>query len=594
MTPPPSGSLRRRIAALVALVLVLGVSSFGLLAYQAARDSIVEAADARLTDASNELARLFAGSFGTLMDSVEAAASAPALRDALRDPTGPPGEGALAALRRLGPLAGAVRRVELRDASGRPVASLPGSSERAVGSGTPDPVESVSVSPLFRGGDTVYYELRAPVATGDTLLGSLVAVRSVTTTPAAVERVAKLIGVEAGLVLGNADGSLWTDLVGVVDRPVGGSPAIYERDGQLRRSVSVPIGDLPIQAAVEFPQSMVSARPRELMGIFALLAVVVVALGALAGWLLTGPVTGSLEELALAADAIAEGDLDGATPLGAVAQEDEIGRLARSFQAMAVKVRDARDTLEHQVTERTAELELALTRLGDAQEELMRRERLAILGQLSGSVGHELRNPLGVMTNAIYYLERVVEDPSPKVERYLGVLRTQIELCDKIVTDLLDHARLKPPSRTRVSVPDLVEEQLQRVQGADRLSIEKRWPADLPDVEVDGFQIGQVLQNLFTNGAQAMQETGGTLTVGATAENGAVHVRVEDTGAGVAPEDRQKIFEPLFTTKARGIGLGLSVSRSLARANGGDLRLAEDALAGAAFVLTLPVAEETP
>jgi len=119
-------------------------------------------------------------------------------------------------------------------------------------------------------------------------------------------------------------------------------------------------------------------------------------------------------------------------------------------------------------------------------------------------------------------------------------------------------------------------------------------PADLPPVLADRAQIGQVLLNLVTNAVQAMDGSGGvntaegTLTVRACSADGTVRLHISDTGTGIAPENMAKIFEPLFTTKPRGIGLGLAVSRSLARANGGDIDVSSHLGAGATFSLVLP------
>lgn len=584
----PPVSIRRRIPASIALVLAAGVGVFGAVAYRVVHDSAVEAADARLREASRQLAAIVEASLATLLDSVRAAASEPALARALGDPGPATAERAREAMARLGRPTGQLRGVELRDRAGREVLALEGSSPAEPPRGPPE--AEAHVSPFFLVGDTVYYEVSAPVITNGAVLGELAMTRSATTTHDAVRRVADLIGVTSGLLLGNADGSLWTDLVERVERPASGeAPIVYERAGKRLRSVAQPIGSSPLQVAVEFREEEVLRRPRDLVRVFAGLALVIVALGALAGWGLSRPLTAPLVQLAAAADAIARGDSD--RPHVATDRRDELGVLARSFDAMAENVRAARDSLEQEVAARTAELGRASTRLEEAQEELVRRERLATLGQLSGSVGHELRNPLGVMGNAIYYLEQVQPDAPPKVQEYLALLRRQIRTCEKIVADLLDFARVPTPERARVDLRALVEEQLALVPIPPSVAVGTTFPAGMPAVEVDAIQIGQVILNLLSNALQAMDESGGTLSIDAGCEGGAVLLRITDAGPGVRPEHRAKVFEPLFTTKARGIGLGLAVSRSLARANGGDLVLAESPGWGARFVLTLPAVD---
>ena len=250
---------------------------------------------------------------------------------------------------------------------------------------------------------------------------------------------------------------------------------------------------------------------------------------------------------------------------------------------MAMSVQEARESLERKVAERTRALE-------EARDELLRKERLASLGHLASGVGHELRNPLGVMSNVVYYLEATMPDAPARVQEYLALLRKQIQLAEKIVADLLDFARVRSPERVAVSVAPFVREQLCRVDLPERIEVAEELDPGLPPVYVDPVQVGQVFFNLLTNAVQAMDGDRGRLTVRARAMNGRVRLEVEDSGPGVPPEHHDRIFEPLFTTKAAGIGLGLSVSRSLARANDGDLSVATESRCGAVFRLDLPAA----
>jgi signal transduction histidine kinase len=204
------------------------------------------------------------------------------------------------------------------------------------------------------------------------------------------------------------------------------------------------------------------------------------------------------------------------------------------------------------------------------------------------------------MTNAVYFLEMIQPDAPPQVHEYHGLLRAQIGLSEKIVGDLLDFARIKPPRRERVPLTRILDDQIARLSAVDGIRIERDVAAGLPDAYVDPIQIGQVVFNLLVNAMQAMEaqighgKDSGVLTLRGRvtpASNGsAPHLTLDviDTGPGVAPDLHSKIFEALFTTKARGIGLGLSVSRSLAESNGGTLSLGSTPGAGATFTLTLP------
>jgi PAS domain S-box-containing protein len=244
-------------------------------------------------------------------------------------------------------------------------------------------------------------------------------------------------------------------------------------------------------------------------------------------------------------------------------------------------LRDYNIRLALDVVERTRELQ-------DAQEKLVRQEKLAVLGQLAGGVGHELRNPLAVINNAVYYLKLVQPDADEKVRKYHGVIEHEVRNAEKIITDLLDFARVRSADREPLDVPSLVQRVLERFPPPESLKTILEIPADLPQLYVDVRQMEQVLGNLAVNACQAMAE-GGTLTISARLEKDLVAIAVKDTGTGITPGNMKKLFEPLFTTKPKGIGLGLAVSRKLMEANSGRIEAQSEAGQGSTFTLYLPV-----
>ncbi|HEY4101227.1 MAG TPA: ATP-binding protein [Gemmatimonadales bacterium] len=403
----------------------------------------------------------------------------------------------------------------------------------------------------------------------------------------------KAIG--ATMLLGNRDGSYWTDFAKVVPGPAleprsSQLPVEYTRDSSQGPVLAgfVPLDGTPWLFSVETPMNAVLQPAEAFLRRVLLVTLLCVLLGGIASWLYTRRLTTPLRQLTDAADALAAGGRAQSIPTG---RNDELGSLATSFDLMGHQIHEARQRLEEKVAERTGELNSALDQLQAAQEALVRREKLAMLGQLAGGVGHELRNPLGVMSNAIYYLEMVLESPPDDVRDYLQLLREQIALSTRIVGDLLDFARATPARRRPTAIGDIVMAQLQRLPPAPRVRIDVRLDGDVPMVEVDPIHIGQVVGNLVTNAVQAMGESGGRIII--TAEGiGAddVKLQVTDSGPGVPPELLDQIFEPLFTTKARGIGLGLAVSRALMQANGGDITVANDGTRGATFTITMPAA----
>jgi signal transduction histidine kinase len=227
----------------------------------------------------------------------------------------------------------------------------------------------------------------------------------------------------------------------------------------------------------------------------------------------------------------------------------------------------------------------AFEALQRAQEELVRKERLAALGQLAGGVGHELRNPLGVIKNSIYFLSMVLP-VDEKIHKHFAIIEREIATATRIVGDLLDYARVRPAVREPVDLSALVRDVLERVTIPPGVRVQATLDDALDHVMADPLQVAQIVNNLLTNALQAMPD-GGRLTVSSGRDGDRTFITVEDTGVGIAPEDIARIFQPLFTTKARGIGLGLALAGNLAAAHGGGITVQSTPGQGSRFTLHL-------
>lgn len=247
------------------------------------------------------------------------------------------------------------------------------------------------------------------------------------------------------------------------------------------------------------------------------------------------------------------------------------------------RIRELNEELETKIQERTRQLL-------ETQEELVRKEKLAVLGQVAGSVGHELRNPLGVMSNAVYFLQNVLPNADDSVKDYLNIIKSEIAGSERIVSDLLDSVRTKPPHAEMVGVRELLTQTLRKLSIPSSVMVKLDIPETLPPLQVDPLQILQVFRNLISNGVEAMPE-GGALEIQAVEDEAAksIAVNVRDNGIGMSPEQLGKLFQPLFTTKARGIGLGLVVVKNLTEANGGRVEVQSELGKGTTFSITLPV-----
>jgi PAS domain S-box-containing protein len=259
------------------------------------------------------------------------------------------------------------------------------------------------------------------------------------------------------------------------------------------------------------------------------------------------------------------------------------------------EIRQLNASLEQRVEERTQELR-------GAQEQIVRQEKMAVLGQLAGGMGHELRNPLGVISNAVYFLKLVLPDAGEKIKEYLDLIEREIHTSEKIVTDLLDFARIESAQRSPVPVSELVRQTLERFPAPAFVDVSLNLPADLPPVFADPKHVIQILGNLVVNAYQSMASTrlrrstdpaeNRKFTISASLQDAMIAIAVRDTGTGIFPENMQKIFEPHFLIESKGIGLEMAISKKLAEANGGRIEAQSEVGKGSTFTLWLPITQE--
>jgi PAS domain S-box-containing protein len=245
------------------------------------------------------------------------------------------------------------------------------------------------------------------------------------------------------------------------------------------------------------------------------------------------------------------------------------------------KIQQLNAELEERVEARTRELR-------EAQEQLIQQERLAVLGRLAGGVGEELRNPLGVISNAVYFLKMILPNADENVKDYLEILEHENQAATQLVSDLLNFSNIQPGDRQPVPVAELARQTLEKRPVPAGVTVSLDFPPGIPPAFVDPFQMEQALGNLVVNACQAMPE-GGNLTISAHLQAGMMMVALKDTGMGILPENLPKLFKPLFSTKPRGIGLGLVIAQKLIEANGGRIEVESEPGKGSTFTVWLPV-----
>jgi len=236
------------------------------------------------------------------------------------------------------------------------------------------------------------------------------------------------------------------------------------------------------------------------------------------------------------------------------------------------------------------DLELAImlhTYREDLVSRAARSERLATFGQLVGSIGHELRNPLGVIESSLFLLRGRAGDDE-RVRKHLDRIGDQVRLSNQIITGLLDMVRDRPLPRQAVAVAALLGGAADAVQRPPGVALTVDATEGLA-VRGDPVQLGQALANLLANAVQAVG-TAGSIRLAARADEGGVTVDVEDDGPGVDPAVRGRIFEPLITTKEHGNGLGLALVKRVAERHGGSVGHEARPGGGTRFTLRLPAA----
>jgi signal transduction histidine kinase len=273
--------------------------------------------------------------------------------------------------------------------------------------------------------------------------------------------------------------------------------------------------------------------------------------------------------------------------------QSEIDRAASLARLIALAILAAR---------LVEDLRSSYAELARAQAELVERERLAVVGELSASIAHEVRNPLGVIFNSLGSLRRMLGNREGDVKLLLDIVGEEAERLNHIVGDLLDFARPMKPALQPTQLLPLLEDAVVAAraqvadnppEGAQKAEVRVQVSPEVATVPADPQLLRQAVVNLVLNALQALQR-GGTVRIRAErqeADRGPqalLHVR--DSGPGIAPSLRERVFQPFFTTKAKGTGLGLAVVKRIAEGHGGSVALRElPEGEGAEFTLSLPL-----
>ncbi len=299
------------------------------------------------------------------------------------------------------------------------------------------------------------------------------------------------------------------------------------------------------------------------------------------GNMVSRSIVSSLERLNTGVARIAKGDFE--TRLHVVGK-DEIADLSRNFNHMAEELKVLNGELEQRVEERTAELH-------EMQKQLVKNERLSTLGQVTATMSHEIRNPLGAIRSSVYVIRETATALNLKLNRPLDRIERSVARCDNIVGDLLEYTRTKELDAITVDGCEYLNEILDEQVLPDTVSLVRELQVPGPKVNVDLDRFRRVIINLVDNAAQAIRDNEGErgeIVVSCKPHDKGSVISVRDNGPGMSADVLGKIFEPLFTTKSFGAGLGLPTVKQLVEQHNAELRVDTEVGVGTTFSIIMP------
>ncbi len=607
-------SIQQRLPLFICLLLLVTVVIFSWTSYVGVKEAALETGRERLYTLTEQLSNMFQQSAQAIMGITRSTARQETVKKYLLSPARERDSATLQALQKLrtDSLSVLVQlwnkdRVSVLS-SGLPGVSIPVNIDSVLSMPSLHH-DSAAVGKMYVVRDTLYYPIIATVADDKQILGYIVSWKQVHATPQTLEQLSGLIGAQARLYFGNADGSLWTNMLKAVPAPPfakndTGNIKEYSSNGNPVIAAMHPIGSTSWLIMVEFSKQKIFETVNRFLYTLIIIGAILVIAGILIAWLISRRITKPLHKLTAAATAITEGDYSASVE---VTRRDELGKLALAFNTMASQVRSSQYDLEEKVQERTIELE----KVKEAAERANQSKT-----RFLSSMSHEIRTPL----NGILGFTEILSKSSLSKEEeqeYLMHIKMAGELLSKLIGDILDLNKIEEGKlnleNESFHFKEFIESSLYPYKfqinenGIDFvMEIDRR----IPDYMIsDRHRINQLLVNLVGNSIKFTKEGQIGIKISGDKideENFMLKMKVYDTGIGIPPDKFEKIFESFTQANETigrnfgGSGLGLAIVKHLVTVMNGTIKVTSPfpsrlskGNAGSCFEIELPVKIDT-
>ena len=587
-------SIQQKLPLLVSGLLLVVIVSYSWASYEAVKSASLDVARQRLLSLTDQLAQLFDQSAKAGEKALRAVASDVAVHDFVASSGRLSQSAALEALSKAGPRPEVTMRAEILDAGGEAKLTLhPEPPERH--QELAEELKKAATGPDFASvgrlrliNDTLVYPEVAAVVTGNQPIGFVVRWLRVTATTQARDQLAKLLGGNASLYIGNDHGDVWTDFVTSAPKPPAdadltpGKIHVYTRPGGTPVVATThAIASVPWTVLVEFSEQAVMAPANAFLRRAVLIGFVVLASATLLAWYLTRSITKPLSDLTVAASALAAGDF---STVVESSRTDELGELSHAFNTMVGHVHDEQEKLESRVRDRTQQL----------------HERNAELETFGHSISHDLRAPLRAMHG---FSQALLEDCGDQLDDvgkdYAQRVVVGAKRMDSLIQDLLAYSRVSRSEMplTDVSLADVTKEAMAQIEGdVSAAGGSVNVAAGLPVVRAHRVALVQAVTNLIANSVKFVPK-GSAPVIHVRADRdgaGRTRVWVEDNGIGIDPAHHERVFgvfERLHGVESYpGTGIGLAIVRKSVERMGGSVGVVSAAGEGSRFWIELPSA----